>query len=307
MSKSLTRLADNVGTTPEEIKSVLSGMIISAKAQHGAVATDAELTVVSGICAQYDLNPLTREAHAFISGGKLSVVIGIDGWIKICNRQPEFDGYEQFDNFNDKGELESVLTKIYVKGRKFPTPHTEYMDEAYQPKSPAWQKFKKRMLAGKSLGQCIRKAFGISEVIDDDEKSRITENTTERDITPVQPEGPSHAMIDSIMAECGDLETLKQACGELRVEMQNNGTWKDRSAEVIALNVKHKDRINSYVDVEVSLDKEGESDPVLDSDGNETGEVSTGYKTKIVEGEIMDEEQDIGFGGDDTDEFGEVK
>lgn len=306
MSTSLTRLADNIGTTPGEIKDVLSGMIISAKAQHGAVATDAELTVVSGICAQYDLNPLTREAHAFISGGKLSVVIGIDGWIKICNRQPSFNGIEYEYEFDGK-ELLSVTTKIHIKGRDFPVCVTEWMDECYQPKSPAWQKFKKRMLRNKSTGQAVRIAFGVTEVIDDDEKSRIVDSSpAEKNITPTQ-QGPTTEEIDLLMAECGDLETLKQACSELRVEMQNNGTWKARSAEVIALNVKHKDRINSYVDVEIKLTGEGETSAVIDENGNETGEVSTGYRVETVEGELMDSEQDIGFGEDETDEFGEAK
>ena len=299
MSKSLTRLADNVGTTPEEIKSVLSGMIISAKAQHGAVATDAELTVVSGICAQYDLNPLTREAHAFISGGKLSVVIGIDGWLRIANRQPNFNGIEYDYEFDGK-ELLSVTTKIHVKGRDFPVCVTEWMDECYQPKSPAWQKFKKRMLRNKSTGQAIRVAFGISEVIDDDEKSRIAESTTERDITPVQPTGPTTEEINLLMAECGDLETLKQACGELRVEMQNNGTWKARSSEVIALNIKHKDRINGYADVDAVIDvnvsqKEDECEVTIEGSFSDNETV------------VSCNEPDIGFGEDETDEFGEVK
>lgn len=57
-------------------------------------------------------------------------MIGLDGWIKLANRNPDFDGYEQTDNFDDKGELVSVTTKIYVKNRRFPTPHTEYMREA---------------------------------------------------------------------------------------------------------------------------------------------------------------------------------
>ena len=288
MSKSLTRLADNVGTTPEEIKSVLSGMIISAKAQHGAVATDAELTVVSGICAQYDLNPLTREAHAFISGGKLSVVIGIDGWLRIANRQPNFNGIEYDYEFDGK-ELVAVTTKIHVKGRDFPVCVTEWMDECYQPKSPAWQKFKKRMLRNKSTGQAIRVAFGISEVIDDDEKTRITDSATERDITPVQPTGPTTEEINNLMAECGDLDTLDQACVSIKDELQRNGTWKARSAEAIALKVKHRDRINSYVDVDD-----------IDTDTQH----AMPETSEAIEGELVDDEPDIGFGEDDTDEFG---
>ena len=60
--------------------------------------------------------------------------------------------------------------------------------------------------------------------------------------------------------------------------------------QVIALNVKHKDRINSYP-TEVS------PDPYFDAEIEEA---------EIIDIETpADEEADIGFGEDDTDEFGE--
>lgn len=287
MSTAIAKLATNIGVSEVEITDVVKGMIVSAKGQHGSVATDAELTVVSGICAQYDLNPLTREAHAFISGGKLSVVIGIDGWIKICNRQPNFNGIEYDYEFDGK-ELLSVTTKIHVKGRDYPVSITEWMDECYQSKSPAWQKFKKRMLRNKSTGQAVRVAFGISEVIDDDEAKRIDGNTvSERDITP-QPTVDFN-VIDIAMAQCGDLDTLKSECGDIREKMQTDGTWDTNKHKIIALNSKHKDRINSYSDAE-----EVES-PVTDEEKTALNEP--------LEGELV-EDDDIGF-GDDSDEFGE--
>lgn len=251
---SLAVIAQNTGTTQEEIKEVLSGMIISAKAQHGSKATDAELAVVSGVCAKFGLNPLVREAHAFISGGKLQVMIGLDGWIKLANRDPNFDGYEQIENFDDKGELISVTTKIYVKGRKYPTPHTEWMKEAFVPTSPAWKKYPFRMLAGKSLGQCVRKAFGLSELIDDDEAARITNSRTEKDITPANT-APSidWQAINDMMAECADLDTLKGVAGGLRREMEINGTWAQHKDHMILLHAEHKERIEKAYNEPVEL------------------------------------------------------
>ena len=145
MSNAIAVIAQNTGATQDEVTDILKNMIVSAKQQHGAQATNAELAVVAGVCSTYKLNPLVREAHAFISGGKLSVTIGIDGWIKIMNRQENFDGVEFEDKFDDTGKMISVTTKIYTKNRSHPTCVTEYMDECYQEKSPAWQKFKKRV------------------------------------------------------------------------------------------------------------------------------------------------------------------
>ena len=254
---SLAVIAQNTGTTQEEIKEVLSGMIISAKAQHGSKATDAELAVVSGVCAKFGLNPLVREAHAFISGGKLQVMIGLDGWIKVMVRQDSYDGHEQTENFDEKGELISVTTKIYVKGRKYPTPHTEWMKEAFVPTSPAWKKYPFRMLAGKSLGQCVRKAFGLSEVVDDDEAARITGSRQEKDITPTST-APSidWQAINDMMTECADLDTLKGVAGSLRREMEINGTWAQHKDHMILLHAEHKERIEKAYNQPVELSGE---------------------------------------------------
>ena len=264
---SLAVIAQNVGTTPEEIKDVLSGMIISAKAQHNAKATDAELAVVSGVCATYALNPLVREAHAFVSGGKLQVMIGLDGWLKIANRDPNFDGYEQIENFDEKGELISVTTKIYVKGRKYPTPHTEWMKEAFVSTSPAWKMYPFRMLAGKSLGQCIRKAFGISEILDDDEAARITSSSHEKDITPTST-APAidWQAINDMMAECADLDTLKGVAGGLRREMEINGTWAQHKDHMILLHAEHKERIEKAYSQQFEPAGDGADGSVVDAE-----------------------------------------
>ena len=244
MSNALSVIAQNSGTSPEEIKEVISGMIISAKAQHGAKATDGELAVVAGVCSTYGLNPLVKEAYAFISGGKLQVMIGIDGWLKIMNRHPEFDGVE-FDYEWDGKNLTAVTTKIYTKSRRHPTCVTEWMDECKQDKSDAWKKYSKRMLRNKSLGQCIRVAFGISEILDDDEADRI--KSSERDVTPVQTRASvDYQAIELQMKECGDHECLRQLCTTIREDFEKRGIWNAEKALIIEMNGRHKARIESY-------------------------------------------------------------
>ncbi len=255
MSTALSIIAASTGVSEQEVTDVLKGMIISAKNQHGSVATNAEMAVVSSIFAKYDLNPFVKEGHAFVSGGKLQVMIGLDGWIKIANRQPDFDGYEQFDNFDSDGKLISVTTKIYVKNRRFPTPHTEYMEEAFQPKSDAWKKYQNRMLAGKSLGQCVRKAFGISEVVDDDEASRIRSNSgrVEREINPPAP-AINLQDFDDRMATCIDQEELKIVSSGIRQELEQSGAWQQVKAEIILMNRKHSQRIEESQVVEFDVE-----------------------------------------------------
>lgn len=279
MSNALAVIAQNTGASIEDITDVLRGMIVSAKNQHGAQATNAELAIVTGVCATYGLNPLVKECAAFVSGGKLSVVVMVDGWYKMVNRRPEFDGVEFDDKFDDKGNLSSITCRMFIKGRERPVCVTEYMAECRDPKSSVWQKWPGRMLRHKAYIQCARMAFGISEVIDDDEASRIAANSPhgsrEKDITPAAKAIDWDA-IKADMAECGDEESLNAVCVELRRRLEADGQWAQAKATCILMKSEHQARIQSYaaqadaVQVEAM---EGELEPAYDSDQAEPVEM----------------------------------
>lgn len=256
MSNALAIIAQNSGTSPEEIKEVLSGMIISAKAQHGAKATDAELAVVAGVCATYSLNPLVKEAYAFISGGKLQVMIGIDGWLKVMTRHPDFDGIE-YDYEWDGRNLVAVTAKIYTKSRSRPTCVTEWMDECKQAKSDAWNKYSKRMLRNKATGQCVRVAFGISEILDDDEAERI--KAGERDVTPQQSRGVvDYQALEAEMSACDTQDKLRACCTAIREDMEKRGIWNAEKAIVIEMNGRHKARIEAAAPIDAEFEEVSE-------------------------------------------------
>ena len=276
MSNALAVIAQNTGASVEDITDVLRGMIVSAKNQHGAQATNAELAIVTGVCATYGLNPLVKECAAFVSGGKLSVVVMVDGWYKMVNRRPEFDGVEFDDKFDDKGNLLSITCRMFIKGRERPVCVTEYMAECKDPKSSVWQKWPGRMLRHKAYIQCARMAFGISEVIDDDEASSIAANSPrEKDITPAAKAIDWEA-IKADMAECGDEESLNAVCVELRRRLEADGQWAQAKATCILMKSEHQARIQSYaaqadaVQVEAL---EGELEPAYDSDQAEPVEM----------------------------------
>jgi len=129
------------------------------------------------VATQYGLNPWTKEIYAFPdrSNGIIPVV-GVDGWSRIVNSHPLFDGVE-FEQ-ND----ESCTCKIYRKDRSHPTAITEWMSECkkeaftnksgYEVKGP-WQSHPKRMLRHKAFCQAARLAFGYVGVYDQDEAERI--------------------------------------------------------------------------------------------------------------------------------------
>ncbi|AWH14679.1 RecT-like protein [Aeromonas phage 62AhydR11PP] len=263
MSNALAVIAQNTGASVEDITDVLRGMIVSAKNQHGAQATNAELAIVTGVCATYGLNPLVKECAAFVSGGKLSVVVMVDGWYKMVNRRPEFDGVEFDDKFDDKGALVSITCRMFIKGRERPVCVTEYMAECRDPKSSVWTKWPARMLRHKAYIQCARMAFGITEIIDDDEASRIAANApAEKVINPAASIDWSSIQAD--MAECGDEESLNAVCIELRSRLEADGQWAQAKATCILMKSEHQARIQSYAaqaDAEQGEVLEGEFEP----------------------------------------------
>jgi len=132
-------------------------------------ASDAQLTALMVIANEYGLNPFTKEIYAYPDQHKGIVpVVGVDGWIRIINEHPQFDGLE-FD-----ATAEAVTCRIYRKDRTRPTVVTEYLDECKRPTDP-WRNMPRRMLRHKALMQCARVAFGFA--LYDDEEAQVAAGT----------------------------------------------------------------------------------------------------------------------------------
>lgn len=248
MSTALELVAANVGATTEEVTEVIKGMIISSKNQHGAGATDAEMAIVASVCAKYGLNPLVKECAAFVSGGKLQMVVMIDGFYKVVNRQPDFDGVTFEDHFDEKGELVSITCSMHLKNRSHPVTVTEYLKECKDPKSSVWTKWPGRMLRHKAYIQCARMAFGLTEMVDNDEADRIRSN--ERDVTPPSVRATvDYQAIEAQMAACKDYECLKSISTGIREDFEKRGIWNAEKAIIIEMNGRHKQRISAMQDI----------------------------------------------------------
>jgi phage recombination protein Bet len=166
------------------------------------VVSDAQMTALMIVAQQYGLNPWVKQIYA---------VVGVDGWLSIINKHPQYDGVE----FNYADELITpdggkpcpiwCEVKIYRKDLTRPIIVREYLDEVYRPAfegfnkdtkqkfaiNSAWQSHTKRFLRHKTLIQGARIAFGFSGIYDEDEAENLI---------------PSEKIINSIPGE----ETLFQ-------------------------------------------------------------------------------------------------
>lgn len=142
--------------------------VLKSTAFKGQV-TDAQMSALLIVSSQYGLNPWTKEIYAFPDRQNGIVpVVGVDGWSRIINEHPMFDGMD-FDQ-----DDESCTCTIYRKDRAHPIRVTEWFSECKRDAQP-WRSHPKRMLRHKALIQCARLAFGFVGIYDQDEAERIAE------------------------------------------------------------------------------------------------------------------------------------
>lgn len=119
--------------------------------------TDSEFRLFAEMCKATGLNPATKEIWAIKAGGRLQLMTGINGFLKIANSHPSFDGMEVSHEWDGKN-LVSCTVKVHRKDRKFPAVATAYMAEYAKP-TPIWKQMPSVMLAKCAKSLAIREAF----------------------------------------------------------------------------------------------------------------------------------------------------
>ncbi len=142
---------------------------LKATAFKGQVS-DAQMAALLLVANQYGLSPWTKEIYAFPDKNNGIVpVVGVDGWSRIINNHPQFDGMD-FEQ-----DAESCTCIIYRKDRSHPIKVTEFMAECRRANVGPWASHPRRMLRHKAMIQCARLAFGYGGIYDQDEAERIVE------------------------------------------------------------------------------------------------------------------------------------
>lgn len=181
----ISALAARLNINEQEMQGIVMNTLMKAKGNNGAQVSNEEFVTFLAIANEYKLNPLTKEIYAFANRGAIQPIVSIDGWLKIINQHPQFDGMEFEDSLDANGQLSAITCRIYRKDRNRPIEVTEYLAEC-QGTSEPWKKWPARMLRHKAAIQAARYAFGLSGIVDPDEAERI-ESVAERDVTPARP------------------------------------------------------------------------------------------------------------------------
>ena len=157
----VAKIASRYEVDPDKMMSTLKATCFKGN------VTNEQMLALLVVADQHNLNPFTRELFAFPDKSNGIVpVVSVDGWSRIINDHPQFDGVEF------KQDDEQCTAIIYRKDRKHPTAITERMKECRR-NTPTWSSHPWRMLRHKALIQCARLAFGFSGIYDADEADRI--------------------------------------------------------------------------------------------------------------------------------------
>lgn len=170
-SKSVTaRMADLYGMETAAFQRTLAATIMKPR-KGEPPATQEQVASFLLVAEQHGLNPFTKEIYAYADRGGVTPVVSVDGWHKLANQHPQYDGHDQQVVHDDDLGM-GIKTIIYRKDRGHPTTHTEWMNECRGPTEP-WKRWPQRMLGHKSFIQCARKAFSFAGIYDLDEVERI--------------------------------------------------------------------------------------------------------------------------------------
>lgn len=202
----VARFASRYGVDATKMMATLKATVFKAQKVGSEVyeASNEELMALMVVADQYKLNPFTKEIYAFpdTKRGGIVPVVSVDGWARIINDHPQFDGLD-FEMAEDGSACTCV---IYRKDRSHPIRVTEYLAEVRRDTGP-WKSHPRRMLRHKALIQCARIAFGFAGIYDEDEAERII------DVTPT-PAAPSAGARAAAAAAAKAAEAARAKSGQ---------------------------------------------------------------------------------------------
>lgn len=180
--------------------------------------TEEQFMALIVVSNEFGLNPLTKEIYAFpAKGGGIVPMVSVDGWIRLMNEHPAFDGIEFNYHDDAKGDTQAVEAIIYRKDRTRPVKVIEYMAECKGSTGP-WQKSPRRMLRHRALIQGVRVAFGFSGIAADGDEDVIDGGTITAQALPSR-QSLAEELNDGIPA----LEEVDQETGEVLDRDPNTG------------------------------------------------------------------------------------
>lgn len=107
--------------------------------------------------------PGYRKKDGTMSPARVQIMTGINGYLAIANRHPQFDGMECDVKYGENGAIIGATAKVYRKDRRFPSVATALWTEYYKPNpygnKGVWEQMPSIMIAKCAKSLALREAF----------------------------------------------------------------------------------------------------------------------------------------------------
>lgn len=179
-----------------------------------------ELIQYAALCQNAGLNPVTTEVSPLVQRGRISLIIGVDGWTRIARTDPNFDGIEfkfseETVRVGNNEVPKYIDTYVYFKNRSHASFWRTSFNEARRDTSPVWTSMPLQMLQNRATTNAIKRAFGLSGFVDSEDAQYIQEQeNTNNQISlikkPVKKTGAEKIREALINKQASNHQTLEQ-------------------------------------------------------------------------------------------------
>ena len=149
-------------------------------------ANDRDLKMYLSLAAKYDLDPFAREIWCIKMGGRTVITTSRDGYLKIANRNPNYDGMTSDvvhagDKFmkqgneihhaytlGNRGAIVGAYAMVYRKDRNTPSYFFAPFNE-YNKGGGVWAQYPSAMIVKVAESMALKRAFSISGLTTEEE------------------------------------------------------------------------------------------------------------------------------------------
>lgn len=128
-------------------------------------ATNSQFRMFVEICKATGLNPFLKEIW-FVPG--VGVIAGRDGYLRVANEHPQFDGMETLVERDEAGIPIKATCKVWRKDRAHPITCEAYYNE-YRKSSAVWTTYKSAMISKVAEVLALKRSFSINGVVTEEE------------------------------------------------------------------------------------------------------------------------------------------
>ncbi len=162
-------------------------------------ATEDELNMLLYLSKEYNLDPLKKEIYLIKYSGRSTILTSRDGYLKIANLHPEFNGLESDVVYHgdkltkredgsllieygpehlsfDKPKLSGAFCSVFRKDRSKATTIFVSIRDYYKKGAPIWEQYTNAMILKVAEAMALKRAFSISGLVTREEISGAEDN-----------------------------------------------------------------------------------------------------------------------------------